>query len=186
MKTSTRAVAAARLFDAEVDAAYLAEQAQRYAHRQERAKPGAHSIVVFRIGREWLGLPTPVFREVAPLRSIHSLPHRRERVVAGLTNIRGELLVCVSLAAALGIAVESEASASARLAVIGRGDDRFVFVADEIAALHRYDDADLRPLPATLAHAQAVHTRGLLDWQQRPVGVLDAELLFYSLNRHLA
>lgn len=176
---------AARLLDVEVSADYLEEQARRYAQRKETVRPGANSVVIFRLASEWLALPTALFNEVAPLRRLHSLPHRRERVVTGVANIRGELLVSVSLAAALGLPAEPPAVATARLAVIGRERERFVFAADEIAALHRYDDAELGPVPATLAHAQATHTRGMLAWRQRSVGVLDEARVLRTLNQRL-
>lgn len=174
---------AARLLDAPVPASYLAQNARHYAQAKTVTRPGARSVVIFRLASEWLALPTAVFREIATPRPIHSLPHRRDRVVTGVANIRGELLVCVSLAAALGI--DGTPGADARLAVVSRGSDRFVFPADEIAGLHRFDDEDLAPVPATLAHAQAVYTRGILPWQNRAVGALDDELLFHTLNRSL-
>jgi chemotaxis-related protein WspD len=185
MKAETKA-AAERLLDAEVGTDYLAEEARRYARAKSQTRRGAHCVVIFRLGGEWLALPARVFGEVAPLRPVHSLPHRRDNVVVGLANIRGELLVCVALAPVLGFATEPTTGAGARIAVIGHGDARFVFVADEIAGLHRYDDVDLQPLPATLAQARAVHVRGLLDWNNKPVGVLDDGVLFRSLNRHFA
>lgn len=182
----TFSAAAERLLDAELPPDYLADRARHYARRKEITRPGARSVVIFRLGAEWFALPTTVFGEIAPLRPVHSLPHRRDRIVAGVTNIRGELVVCVSLAAALGLNDDAGAATSARLAVVNRGGDRFVFTADEIAALQRFDDADLTPVPATLAHAQATYTRGMLAWQGRSVGVLDDQLLFYTLNRSLA
>jgi chemotaxis-related protein WspD len=41
-------------------------------------------------------------------------------------------------------------------------------------------------VPATLAHAHAVHTCGLLHWRERPVGLLDDERLFRTFNEGLA
>ena len=177
---------AAQLLDVPVTPEYLAEQTRRYAQRKEVTKLGERSVVIFRLGAEWLGLPTSVFSEISPLRLVHSLPHRRDRVVTGVANIRGELLICVSLGAALGIPGETGTGSNARLAVVVREGDRFVFPADEIAGLHRFDDEQLAPVPATLSHAQATYTRGLLAWQQRSVGVLDDQLLFYTLNHSLA
>src|SRR3984957_11083431 len=53
------------------------------------ANSGAtQSALVFRIAEEWLGLPTAALRQVDDMRPIHSLPHRRNRVVLGLVNIR--------------------------------------------------------------------------------------------------
>jgi len=179
-------VGAAILLDAEVSESSLAENARLYAQVQEHVKPGARSVMIFRLATEWLALPTTVFLGVAPIRPLHSLPHRRDHVVTGITSVRGELLVCVSLTAALGIAGAQASGASARFAVVSREGDRFVFAADEIAELRRFDDSDLSPVPATLAHALAKYTRGMLAWREQSVGVLDDQLLFYSLNRRLA
>lgn len=182
----TYAAGAARLLDVEVSPEYLAEQTRRFAQRKVTVAAGQRSVVIFRVSAEWLALPTALFSEIAPLRAVHSLPHRRDRIVSGVTNVRGELLVCVSLTAALGIGGSGAGGSGARLAVLNRGGDRFAFPADEVAGLQRFDDADLSAVPATLAHAQAAYTRGMLNWQQRAVGVLDEELLFYTLNRSLA
>ena len=181
------ATGAARLLDTEVSADYLAAGARHYAQAKTETRVGEKSAVIFRVAGEWLALPAEVFQEIAPVRPVHSLPHRRDALVSGLVNVRGELLVCVSLPVALGLAAPAGAApATARHVVVGRGAERFVFAADEVAGLHRYDEPSVAPVPATLAHAQAVHTRGLLHWQERPVGLLDAGLLFRSLNRGLA
>jgi chemotaxis-related protein WspD len=181
------AAGAARLLDTEVSADYLVAGAKYYAEAKTDLRVGAKSVVVFRVAGEWLALPTRVFLEVASVRRVHSLPHRRGAVVRGLVNVRGELLICVSLPVALGLPhSEGPLGATARHAVVGNGADRFVFMADEIAGLHRYNDDDVGPLPATLAHAQATHTRGLLHWHERPVGLLDEEQLFATLNGGLA
>lgn len=177
---------ASRLLHSEVSEDYLAVQARHYAEAKREARHGVRSTVVFRLAAEWFALATAVFREVAPLRPVHSLPHRRDRIVNGLVNIRGELVVCVSLAAALGLPTGGIGKErSARLAVVSRDGERYVFVADEIVGLHRFDDTDLSPVPATLSHAQSTYTRGMLTWRNRPIGVLDDQLLFYTLGRSL-
>ena len=79
-----------------VDRAFRATQAARGAGH------GA-SALVFRINAEWFALPTQAFQEVAEHRPVHSLPHRRHGTVLGLVNIRGELLICVSLGHLLGL-----------------------------------------------------------------------------------
>ena len=56
------------------------------------------AVLLFRLQAEWLALPAQVFQEVAERRPVHSLPHRRQGIVLGLVNVRGELLLCVSLA----------------------------------------------------------------------------------------
>lgn len=181
------AAGAARLLDAEAPPAYLAAGAARYAQPKTETRAGSKSAVVFRVAGEWLALSTAVFQEIAPVRPVHSLPHRRDAIVSGLVNVRGELLICMSLPAALNLAAaDGKLPPTARHAVVGRGPARFVFIADEIAGTHRYDPKEIAPVPATLAHARAIHTLGFLTWQARPVGLLDDGLLFHTFNRSLA
>jgi chemotaxis-related protein WspD len=176
---------AVQLLDVEVSPEYLRDHARQFALPKRDARVGRNSAVAFRIAGEWLALPTSVFSEVAPLRRIHSLPHRRDGVVTGVANIRGELIVCVSLAAALAIGT-APPEAAARLAVMNRDGSRFVFPADEVAGLVRFDDAELTAVPATLAHARATFTRGMLAWSDRSLAMLDDQRLFQSLDHHLA
>jgi chemotaxis-related protein WspD len=62
---------------------------------------------------------------------------------------------------------------------------RFVFPADEVRGIHRFQTPELHEPPATLAKSRLSYTRGILYWQDRTVGLLDADLLFSSLNRSL-
>ena len=148
--------------------------------------------MIFRIGAEWLALPTAVFAEVATLRPVHSLPHRRNGRVLGLVNVRGALLVCVSLHDLLGLEKapetrEDQARAlHRRLLVISHEGSRLVFPVDEVHGIHRCPPRELKEVPATVAKATATYTKSVLVWHDRAVGCLDAQLLFYTLNRSLA
>jgi chemotaxis-related protein WspD len=102
--------------------------------------------------------------------------------VLGVANIRGELIVCVSLAEALGV---GDAGAGARLAVLERGAERFAFPTAEVAGLHRYHPAELSPVPATLARAQSACIHGMVTYDGRTAGVIDDGRLFALLNRSL-
>jgi chemotaxis-related protein WspD len=161
------------------------------ADKQEQAR-GAHSAFLFRVGGEWLGIDTSAVDEVAGLRMIHGLPHRRSGVVLGLANVRGELLVCVSLAQLLGNETKAEEAAPRerrqalrRLLVLRDRGLRLAFPVDEVHGTQRYDDAELKPAPSTVARATASYSRVVLPWQGHAVGLLDDELLFHSLNRNL-
>jgi chemotaxis-related protein WspD len=107
----------------------------------DEQKQGADTVscLVFRIGGEWLGLPTAIFRQVAQLRPIHSLPHRRHRAVLGVVNVRGRLVVCVSLARLFGIeAVQADAGprgANANVNTSANAGSRHAVDARELARL---------------------------------------------------
>jgi chemotaxis-related protein WspD len=148
------------------------------------------SVVVFRIGAQWLALATSVFREIAALRAIHSLPQRRTGAVLGLANVRGELLVCLSLARILGfeyaeaLQPAQPRAAEKRLLVLQREGHLAVCPVDEVFGIERFHEREIRTLPATLSRAGA-YTRAVLSWRQKLVAVLDDELLFHTLTRSL-
>ena len=89
--------AAHRLLDRPLPEAYRQEWTRHFAQIEKVQPPARKSAVVFRLKAEWLALPTHAFQEVGERRPIHSLPHRRDGIVLGLVNVRGELLVCVAL-----------------------------------------------------------------------------------------
>src|SRR5947209_2742729 len=78
--------AAVDLLDGELPPDYLERWTGHIAQEKQVKELDTHSIVIFRLGGEWLALPTTAFMEIAGLRAIHSLPHRRNGVILGLTN----------------------------------------------------------------------------------------------------
>ena len=184
--------AAQALLDRPLSPADITERTAHFAQRQEADQASLEPLVIFRIAGEWLGLPMAVVEEVAPVRVIHSLPHRRGGAVLGVTNVRGELLVCVSLEHLLSLEGGPDASAEPhhrvhkRLLVVRRDDTRAVCPADEVHGIHRLRAGELQEVPVTLAKAAGRHARAVLPWRGHSVGVLDDQLLFYSLQRSLA
>lgn len=185
-----QAAAVASLLDRAAPPDHLDLWAAQYARPPEAREAGLHPVVIFRVGAEWLALPTLLFVEVATLRPVHSLPHRRSALVRGLVNIRGELLVCVSAAGVLGIEEEAAGDAARqgarRLLVLSREGSRLVFAVDEVGGPYRYHPRELLPPPATVARASGTYTKAVFAWREKSVACLDDELLFYTLDRSLA
>ncbi len=181
---------ALRLLDRESPEDYVREWTERIAQEKQTVETGTVSVAIFRIGIEWLALPTRIFQEVAEQCPVHSLPHRTSAAVVGLANVRGELLVCVSLGAVLGLTGESGEKTTARifkrLLVTNRDGSRLVFPVDEVFGLHRYHPRELKAAPATLAQGKVSFTIGMIQWRDKTFGCLDDELLFYALNKSLA
>jgi chemotaxis-related protein WspD len=156
------------------------------------ADADGESLLIFRIGEEWLGLRTALLREISEARAIHSLPHQRNAAVLGVTNIRGALALCVSLARMLGLdeAAESESAQdrifSRRMVVAEHRGHVVVIPVAEVHGIQRFPAAVLKAVPATVAGAAGTYTEAIVSWRDRSVGVLDGELLFYALNRSLA
>ena len=197
--------AAARLLDRPLDEADLAPAT---ATSGPRARPhdgtsqashatdtgaaavATQSALVFRIADEWLGLPTAALRQVDDIRPIHSLPHRRNRVVLGLVNIRGALTVAASLGELLHLDRASSGkytsrNSYARMLVAAHRGEPVAFPVDEVEGVVRFAASSLLPVPTTLAHASASHSRGVLAWNGRTIGLLDTDRVFESLARSL-
>lgn len=178
------AMAAKRILDR------LPPQMEVQDHEPETAEcTRRSSLLVFRLNREWLGLPTRSLDEVAGTRPILTLPHRRDPAVLGVTNVRGTLTVCVSLARLLGLEaaqVDTRERAAARMLIFGGAGRAVVLPVDEVEGIHAVDLDMLAPLPATVEGASLKYSRGVARCGGRSVGVLDENLLMQALERSLA
>lgn len=187
-----QSAAAQTLLDRELSTADLLERTLHFAKPKPADERGTESVVIFRIGPEWLALPTPIVNEIADIRPIHSIPHRRGGAILGVVNVRGELVVCVSLNVALKISGEPEAAqhgahaAHQRLLVLRSHDVRAVCPADEVHGVHRVRSSDLIEVPSTVGKAAGTHTRAVFTWRGHSVGLLEDAALLQTLRRSLS
>jgi len=151
---------------------------------EETGRGLGESLMVFRLGAEWFALPTLVLDEIILLRPIHTLPHRGHPGLLGLVNVRGELVICVSMAQLLvGTLPVAE---HGRLIVARHDKRRLAFPVDEVRHVRFHDAGKLKPVPVTLARSASAYTRGLLTWERAQVGRLDEDLVFAAMERFLA
>lgn len=167
----------------------LAEQAEE----QPQSAADLRSLLLFRIGEEWLALPTALLEEITEQRAVHRLPHRQNAIVLGITNIRGALVTCVSLAAMLSISNVDERNKSngrkellRRMLIVRHNGQTTAFSADEVHGTLRVAASSWHPVPTTLTHASGRFTHAVIHWNGQSVGLLDQELLFHTLDRSLA
>jgi chemotaxis-related protein WspD len=183
--------AAAQLLGAELPQDYLESWTKHFASEQKVESRQMQAALIFRIGAEWLALSPTNLQEIAEGRPIHSLPRRGGNTLLGLANIRGELLVCLALDEVLGIQKTAPEKSSSkrsfyrRMVVAGREGSRFVFPVEEVYGIHRFNPSELKPVPSTVAKAQATYIKGILLWQDKSVGCLDDHLLFAILDGSL-
>jgi chemotaxis-related protein WspD len=169
---------------------YREERTAQYAVQKPYREPSRSSVVIFRLGAEWLALPTWILQEVAEYRPIHSLPHRRGGVVLGLANIRGELMLCISLARLLGLTepggYDQARNGYHRLLVLNWQHISGALPVHEVLGPQRIHPETLKTPPATLAHGKPAFTRNVFYWENRAVGLLDPERVLSALNGNLA
>jgi len=148
------------------------------------------SCLVFRIGREWLSLPTRMFVSVAPIAKPHHLPHRATRGLSGIVNVGGTLYPCMSLADLLGID-ENEGEAAthrhtfARLLLTRWEDQAYALPVADLHGILRYASATLQVPAATINKGLSRFLSGVISHQDMRIGLLDEALIGYQLARTL-
>ncbi|MGC5702244.1 purine-binding chemotaxis protein CheW [Pseudomonas sp. NFXW11] len=171
----------------------------RYSLRQEDREQAlavetdtdvaTRSLLMFRLGEEWLGLPTRCLLEVAPQQAIHSLPHQRSRALLGVANVRGALVACLSLTELLGLdptpLAASNGRVMPRMLIIGADGGPVVVPVDEVHGIHAIDERILNTASLPGEQADAKYTRGVLQWQGRSLRLLDEEQLLIAVTRSL-
>ncbi|GAB7532217.1 chemotaxis protein CheW [Pseudomonas sp. 3A(2025)] len=148
------------------------------------------SVLVFRLGDEWLGLATRSLVEVAPMQAIHSLPHQRSRALLGVANVRGALVACISLSDLLGLDSAVPAAAAGgrimpRMLIVAAQGGPVVVPVDEVDGIHAMTEQLLDSASTSGTHANARFTRGVLHWKDRSLRLLDEQELLSAVNRSL-
>ncbi|MCL1462957.1 chemotaxis protein CheW [Argonema galeatum] len=149
------------------------------------------SVMIFMLGGEWLAVPVGLLQEVTDPCIIHTLPHRNSELFMGLVNIRGEILMCVSLSHLLDLEDKANSSdsvsslAAKRMIVVGSQENHWVFIVDEVCGIHRFPLRELQNTPVVISKATEAYTKGVIRWQGHKVNYLDSDLLFSTLNKRI-
>jgi chemotaxis-related protein WspD len=139
------------------------------------------SVLIFRLGVEWLAFRAHIIAEVTTPRPIHRVPHRSNEIFIGLVNLRGQVQLCVSLHGLLGVAAPSTPT---RLIVL-RDEDRaetWAFAADEVLGVENVRRNRLHGVPSTLANPTVGFSEAVLSWNERSVGLMDEQRVFRALR----
>lgn len=170
------------LFEREPPPGYAAEWTAILALPKPEEPAGTLTATVFRVGDEWLALEVSHVVRVGEARPVRRVPHRSGEVLLGLVNVDGELVLCASLSALLGVSPATGPAGPGRFLAAVLSGKRWVFPVDEIDGVHRLEAGSLVPLPATLSEARARHARGLARTADRTVTLLDPDRLDAGLR----
>ncbi|EJN38119.1 chemotaxis signal transduction protein [Pseudomonas sp. GM84] len=174
------AAAATRLLDR-----YALVQDDQVHEAQVSEAAAGSSLLLFRLGEEWLALATACLAEIAPVQPVHSLPHQRSRVLQGVANVRGALVPCLSLSDLLGGEHVPDQPRSGRamprMLILAATGGPVVMAVDEIDGIHRLDLA-----LAGASEEAAPFTAAVMQWRGRSVRVLDDQQLLSAVQRSLS
>jgi len=198
-----------RLFERQAPPQYLDEWTRRIAEPDTASVIESKSVIVFRIAGEWLALETRDVVEVVEMRPIHRVPHRSNKLLLGLVNVRGELHLCASLRELLGVEDIGEAAqdtslsqpgargegtvgvsqpaetftAKERLVVVERDGSRWAFPVDEVEGVHRIETRAFEELPHTVAKGEGCYSLAVFSHRDKKVGMLSQERVFRALEK---
>lgn len=175
------------LLDREMPADYRREVTEELAAAAATVVEGTESVLVLRVGPEWFALRTEVFQEITVYQKPYVVPFRTGALLAGLVNVNGELLLCISLEATLGLSFEEKAKpvGRPRICVVNNGGDRFAFGVDEVLGIRRVPCTRLQPVPVTLAKSPSAQIVSCFEVNGYNVGLIDEQRLFNFLDRSL-
>lgn len=179
---------------------YVAEWTELLAQpRRQWQMDHANALVVdiFRLGQEWLALPSGLIKQVLPSSVIHTLPHRSNKILLGIVNVRGQLLLCVALHELLGlsktestlhrvpnlVSAKHRISQQSYLIIVEVQQELWTFEVNEFDGLHRFSSDTLHNVPALSHKKLKTFTQAILPWQDQNVSYLDADCVFEALKQ---
>ncbi|MEO6172330.1 MAG: chemotaxis protein CheW [Arenimonas sp.] len=143
------------------------------------------TVLVFRLGQQWLGLPPGLVAEVAGNPPVRRLAHRTDGRIEGVVNIRGELRLCVSLIELLGLGRRDAGRATSRLVLVEHESGPLAFRCDEVRGLMPFSDDATEPPPDTLRAPLDECVRAMLPSASGHVALLDANAVTRLLRSAL-
>ena len=150
----------------------LGEESQTDAPRVE---PERVSYLGFSLGDEMYGLPLEELREVAKVAHLRKVPGAPAGV-AGLVNLRGEILCALDARAILGLTALPPAEAPFLIA-LRRVGDPLGLVVDSIADIYAVAADEIEPAPATWNEERAACCSGAARISAGLMGLIDVSRL---------
>ena len=158
------------------------ERSERRRRRRPSRDGEAVSVLIFRLGEEWLAFRTQTVAEVTMPRPVHRIPHRSNQVLVGLgepARPGSALRVAARLAGrdcTGGVDRGWSCCATADRA------ETWAFAADEVVGVHRVPRSQWRGVPSTLVNPAVGFSQAVLSWNGRSIGLLDEQRVFTALR----
>jgi purine-binding chemotaxis protein CheW len=148
---------------------------QRETSRASPAEQERVPYLGFFLDSEVYGLPLEQLREVARLTRIRRVPGAPSGV-AGLVNLRGEIICALDVRTILGLAARAAADSAIFVALRGFGDP-LGLVVDSIADIYAIDPGQIEAPPATWPAERAACFVGTVHVPAGLMGLLDVNRL---------
>lgn len=148
------------------------------------------SLLIFRLGEQWLAIATRRLAEVMPVSPIHVLPHRKAHGLLGVTNVRGTLVACLALGELLGLEQADGRRGNQRviprMLILESDSGPLVAPVDEVSGIQRIPLARIGAARQDDSRTISRFTAGVLQWQGQSITLLDDERLLQNMIGSLA
>lgn len=159
---------------------YLSQWQEKISNEKAEREKGDVGVMVFRLGKEWLGLPVEYLQEIVEERKVHKIPHNEGEHILGIVNIGGEINTCYSLMNLLEIEENptKDINELQRLIVIAINGDRFVLPVCEVSGTARYSSGDLLKTPTALEKKMGSYLLGMFKIQKKKIAALNVDQIY--------
>lgn len=148
--------------------------AERNGHQKPAGPAGGEAVcqyVSFWIDRQLLGVPVRHVQEALNPQAIAAVPRARPEV-AGLLNLRGQIVTAVDLRRRLGLPAKKDGEPAMNVVVRHEGEG-FSLLVDEVGDVIDAPADSMEPPPRTLDARYKSVTRGVFRLEDRLFVVLD-------------
>lgn len=135
-------------------------------------------LVTFHVHDMIFGAPITDVRETVALRPITPLFHV-PRCLAGITNLRGEILAVLDIAALLGLETTRH-GAESRIVIVEHAGRAAGLIVDRLGEILSVPSDGVTDAPPTLSAEVARLLAGVVSMPEQTVAVLDVARLFAS------
>lgn len=135
----------------------------------------SREFVTFQIDGQLLGIPVREVREVLPEQPVSSVP-LTARSVAGLLNLRGQIVTAIDVRSRLGLPPRSSDAGQMNI-VVGEDGELYSLLVDSVGDVLGVDEATFGPPPATLDSAWKKCCDGVYRLERGLLVVMDVAAL---------
>ena len=137
-------------------------------------------VLLIRLADELYGVPSASVREVVRYRAYTPVPGSPPSL-PGILSQRGTILPAVELRSLLGLGIVPVTRA-ARLVIVAHQEIDMALLVEAVLDLAALPADTLQPLPAALDPARARFLRGIADYEQQPVALIDLDEMIAGLR----
>jgi chemotaxis-related protein WspD len=188
--------AGSALFDRPLTDELIDDWTKRVATPDSAEGGDSVSTLVFRIGDELLAFDVRTMTEVCEWRPFHSVPGSHSRLVLGLVNVRGRLLLLATLARLLEIDdrefergendLDDPKRKARRMLVVADGPHEWVFPVEAVEGVIRRPKSAISDPPSTIRNSLAAFGSGVFSYRDSKVGLLESGRVFEALKRSMS